>query len=110
MDGSVTAAILWDRRVPELHRLSARFFILGTVAKGGDAMRCHTPECGGEHETRAISHAVIYQERTFVVHGVPADVCPECGEAVLSEETTLHLEALLRRKARGKGTAFPFEI
>ncbi|HEY4590504.1 MAG TPA: YgiT-type zinc finger protein [Thermoanaerobaculia bacterium] len=73
-------------------------------------MKCHTPECSGEHEARAISHAVIYQERTFVVHGVPADVCPECGEAVLSEETRMHLELLLRRKARGKGTAFPFEI
>ena len=72
-------------------------------------MKCHTPECSGEHEARAISHAVIYQERTFVVHGVPADVCPECGEAVLGEETAMHLESLLRRRARGKATAFPFE-
>jgi YgiT-type zinc finger domain-containing protein len=73
-------------------------------------MKCHTPGCSGEHEARTISHAVIYQERTLVVHGVPADVCPECGEAVLAEETTMHLELLLRRKARSKGTAFAFEI
>jgi YgiT-type zinc finger domain-containing protein len=73
-------------------------------------MRCHTPGCSGEHEARAISHAVIYQERTLVIHGVPAEVCPECGEAVLAEETTMHLELLLRRKARSKGAAFPFEI
>jgi len=53
---------------------------------------------------------VIYQERTLVIHGVPAEVCPECGEAVLAEETTMHLELLLRRKARSKGAAFPFEI
>jgi YgiT-type zinc finger domain-containing protein len=73
-------------------------------------MKCQTPGCSGEHEARAISHAVIYQERTLVVHDVPADVCPECGEAVLAEETTLHLELLLRRKARSKAAAFPFEI
>jgi YgiT-type zinc finger domain-containing protein len=73
-------------------------------------MKCQTPECSGEHEARAISHAVIYQERALVIHGVPADICPECGEAVLAEETTMHLELLLRRKARSKGTAFLFEI
>jgi YgiT-type zinc finger domain-containing protein len=73
-------------------------------------MKCHTPGCGGEHEARAISHAVIYRERTLVVHNVPADVCPECGEAVLAEETTMHLELLLRRKARSKAAAFPFEV
>jgi YgiT-type zinc finger domain-containing protein len=73
-------------------------------------MKCHTPECSGEHEARAISHAVIYQERSFVVHGVPAEVCPECGAAVLAEETTMCLEVLLRRKARGKAASFPFEI
>jgi YgiT-type zinc finger domain-containing protein len=73
-------------------------------------MKCQTPECSGEHEARAISHAVIYRERTLVIHGVPADICPECGEAVLAEETTMHLEILLRRKARSKGTAFPFKI
>ena len=73
-------------------------------------MKCQTPECSGEHEARAVSHMVIYQERTFVIHDVPADVCPECGESVLAEETTMHLELLLRRKARSKGTVFPFEI
>jgi len=72
-------------------------------------MKCQTPECSGEREARAVSHAVIYQKRSFVVHGVPADVCPECGDAVLAEETAMHLEVLLRRKARSKGTDFPFE-
>jgi YgiT-type zinc finger domain-containing protein len=83
---------------------------LDTVSKGDDAMKCQTPGCSGEREARAISHAVIYQERTLVIHDVPADVCPECGEAALSEETTMHLELLLRRKARSKGTAFRFAI
>jgi predicted RNA-binding Zn-ribbon protein involved in translation (DUF1610 family) len=45
-----------------------------------------------------------------VVHNVPAHVCPECGDAVLIEETTIYLEALLRRKARSKATAFAYEV
>ncbi|HEY0512226.1 MAG TPA: YgiT-type zinc finger protein [Thermoanaerobaculia bacterium] len=71
-------------------------------------MKCQTPDCTGEHEPRAISHSVIYRERTIVVHDVPAEVCPECGQAVLIEETTIHLDALLRRKARSKGTVFVY--
>jgi len=73
-------------------------------------MNCTTPGCEAEREAREISHAVIYRERTIVVHHVPAEICPECGDAVLAEETTIHLEALLRRKTRAKGAAFPFEI
>jgi len=60
-------------------------------------MKCHTPDCTGERELQAISHSVIYRQRTVVVHGVPADLCPECGDAVLAEETLLVLDRLLRR-------------
>jgi YgiT-type zinc finger domain-containing protein len=73
-------------------------------------MKCHTPGCTGEHEAREISHSVSYRERVIVVHHVPADVCPECGDAHLSEETAIHLEILLRRKARAKGMAFAYEL
>jgi YgiT-type zinc finger domain-containing protein len=73
-------------------------------------MKCQTPDCIGEHEQRGISHSVIYRQRTVVVHNVPAHVCPECGDAVLIEETTIHLEALLRRKTRSKATAFAYEV
>jgi YgiT-type zinc finger domain-containing protein len=72
-------------------------------------MRCQTPGCSGEHTTRTISHQVVYRERTFVIHGVPADVCPDCGEAVIAEETIFHIDGLLPRKARGKRDAFAYE-
>lgn len=72
-------------------------------------MKCHTPDCNSEHEAREISHTVLYRERAFVIHNVPADLCPGCGAAVLAEETTVYLDALLRRKARGKGAAFAYE-
>lgn len=73
-------------------------------------MKCHTPACDGEREAREISHSLVYRERTVVIHHVPAEVCPECGDARLAEETALHLAALLRRKARARGTAFRFEV
>jgi YgiT-type zinc finger domain-containing protein len=73
-------------------------------------MKCHTPDCIGEHHhDGTISHSVIYRERTIVLHGVPADICPECGDAVLHEETVIVIEDLLRRKTRSKATAFHYE-
>jgi YgiT-type zinc finger domain-containing protein len=72
-------------------------------------MGCHTPECTGEHAAGTISHSVIYQERSVVLHQVPASICPECGDVVLSEETTIVIEDLLRRKARSKRADFVYE-
>jgi YgiT-type zinc finger domain-containing protein len=72
-------------------------------------MKCHTPDCTGEREAQPISHSVIYRRRTVVVHGVPADLCPACGDAVVTAETLFVLDSLLRRKARGKRTAFAYE-
>ena len=43
------------------------------------------------------------------LHGVPAEICPECGDAVLHEETLIVVEDLLKRKARSKATAFHYE-
>ncbi len=73
-------------------------------------MKCQTPGCTGEHEPRAISHSVIHRQRTLVVHDVPADVCPDCGAVVLHEETILHLDHLLARKARAKSAEHVFEV
>lgn len=73
-------------------------------------MKCQTPGCTGEHAPQRISHSVIHRQRTFVIHDVPADVCPDCGDVVVSEETIFHLGRLLTRKARAKGDAFVFEI
>jgi YgiT-type zinc finger domain-containing protein len=73
-------------------------------------MRCQTPGCTGEHEARAISHSVVYRQRTVVVHDVPADVCPDCGEVIVSQETIHHVGSFLSRKARSKSGSLRFEI
>ena len=72
-------------------------------------MRCHTPDCPGEREPQPISHSVIYRQRTVVVHGVPADLCPACGDAVMTEETLLVLDGLLRRKGGRKSSVLRYE-
>lgn len=72
-------------------------------------MKCHTPDCTGEHEPREISHSVVYRERTYIIANVPAGVCPDCGAAGLAEETTAILDGLLRRKSRGQGISFAYE-
>jgi YgiT-type zinc finger domain-containing protein len=72
-------------------------------------MGCHTPGCTSEHETGTISHTVIYQERSIVLRQVPASICPDCGDVILTDETTIVIEDLLRRKARSKKADFAFE-
>jgi len=72
-------------------------------------MKCQTPGCTGEHDARAISHSVTYNQRTFVIHNVPAGVCPECGETVLAQETIFQIGNLLARKVGSKGDAFRYD-
>lgn len=72
-------------------------------------MGCHTPGCEGERATGTISHTMIYQERSIVFHHVPASICPDCGDVVLTDETTIVIEGLLRRNARSKKSAFVYE-
>jgi len=61
-------------------------------------MRCRTPGCTGEHERRTISHQIVYQERTLVLHGVPAQVCSDCGEILLDSETISRIDRILARR------------
>jgi YgiT-type zinc finger domain-containing protein len=78
-------------------------------------MACHTPGCMGEHgignmgTMGTITHTVLYRERTIELQGVPASLCPDCGDVVLSDETLIVIEDLLKRKARSKQSAFAYE-
>ncbi len=72
-------------------------------------MRCQSPGCTGEHEPRTISHSIVHRERTLVVHDVPADVCPDCGELLVAEETIFHIDRLLGRKGRSRSVTLVYE-
>ncbi len=58
-------------------------------------MPCTSPGCT-ELEARQITHAVVYRRRRLTLDCVPADVCPECGEARLSAETLEEITFLLQ--------------
>lgn len=73
-------------------------------------MACHTPGCMGSHGPgNTISHSVIYQKRTIVLHNVPASICPDCGDVVLTEETTIIIEDILRNQGGSEESAFAYE-
>lgn len=72
-------------------------------------MACTTPDCTGEPGADRISHEVVYRERTYVIHAVPADICPECGDVRVIEETLFHIGTLLQRKGRSKSAVLVYE-
>lgn len=72
-------------------------------------MKCTSPGCTAEMEPNTISHQVVYRERTWVIQAVPAEVCPDCGEAKIVEETLFQIGDLLGRKVRSKVTTLVFE-
>jgi YgiT-type zinc finger domain-containing protein len=57
-------------------------------------MPCTTPGCQ-EFEAREISHAVVYRSRQLTIDHVPAEVCPQCGDARLAEATLEEITLLL---------------
>jgi len=75
-------------------------------------MACHTPGCTGEHGAGTIgtiTHTMVYRERSIELRGVPASLCPDCGDVVLADETLIVIGDLLKRKARSKQSAFAYE-
>lgn len=58
-------------------------------------MPCTSPGCT-DLEAGTITHAVVYRRRTLTIDFVPAAVCPECGEARLTEETLEEITFLLQ--------------
>jgi YgiT-type zinc finger domain-containing protein len=55
------------------------------------------------HGTTRLGKATVTLERdatTLIVKGVPADVCANCGEEYVSEETTVRLLRIAEDAAR----------
>ncbi|MDQ3745817.1 MAG: YgiT-type zinc finger protein [Acidobacteriota bacterium] len=63
---------------------------------------CHV--CGERMEERRIKQDFWIKEKLVVVEGVPAGVCPRCGEKVVNAEVGLQLAGLLGNPARLRQT------
>ncbi|MBE3580777.1 MAG: type II toxin-antitoxin system MqsA family antitoxin [Thermoanaerobacteraceae bacterium] len=53
------------------------------------------PVCGGTLEERTIQLDFRYKGRLVVIEGVPAQVCRDCGEQLISAKTSKDIDALL---------------
>jgi len=53
---------------------------------------------------------VIYRQRRFVIHNLPADICPDCGAVVVTEETTLRIDHLLDNRAHADEVELVFAV
>ena len=63
---------------------------------------CHV--CGERMEERQIKQDFWIKEKLVVVEGVPAGVCPRCGEKVVKAEVGQQLAALLGNPERLRRT------
>lgn len=53
------------------------------------------PICGGHRQPGTTLFSVDLGHGVVVVRNVPASVCSQCGEALLSDETTAELERIV---------------
>ncbi len=63
-----------------------------------DYGKCHV--CGERMEERRIKQDFWLRGSLVVIEGVPAGVCPQCGERVVRAEVGLQLAALLKGSDR----------
>lgn len=63
-----------------------------------DARIC--PSCGGTLDDRSLQIDFRYKGRLIVVEGIPAQVCKDCGEQLVSASTSKDIDALLKSGAK----------
>ena len=63
-----------------------------------DANTC--PMCGGTLEEKTIQLDFRYKGHLVVIEGVPAQVCRNCREELISAETSKDIDALLESDIR----------
>ena len=70
-----------------------------TEAKESEMMKCSIEGCPGAYEQKTVVHTVRFRGQTIVIDNVPAEICPVCGDVLLSPETVRQIETLLRTNA-----------
>lgn len=53
------------------------------------------PFCGGSLEEKSISYAQPFQGRIYLLENVPAEVCRQCGEELLSPQVAEKIQQLV---------------
>jgi YgiT-type zinc finger domain-containing protein len=63
-----------------------------------DYGKCHV--CGEQMEEKEINQEFWIKGKLIVIEGVPAGVCPQCGEKVVKADVGRQLITLLGKRAR----------
>ena len=66
-------------------------------AEAKKTMKCTIQGCPGRYEKKTIVHTVKMRGHVVVIDHVPAEVCPICGDVLLTPETVRRIEKLLRK-------------
>jgi YgiT-type zinc finger domain-containing protein len=69
--------------------------VVNVLGKEKQAVKCTTAGCPGTYEARTVVHTVKRRGEVIVIDHVPAEVCEDCGDVLLTPETVRRIEALL---------------
>ena len=72
-------------------------------------MKCSIRDCPGQYEERKVVHTVKQNGRVVVIDGVPAEVCPVCGDVLFKPDTVRRIEAILQCAGTPNRTAPVYE-
>ncbi len=66
-------------------------------------MDCTIEGCPGTYEQQYIVHTTRHNERIIVFDNVPAEVCDNCGDTLLSSIAAQRIDELLSNDSRPTG-------
>ena len=61
----------------------------------GKIMKCFM--CDGDLEEKKVNYVVDLEETIIIIKGVPAKVCPQCGEQYFDDKTSENIERIVNQ-------------
>ena len=53
--------------------------------------------CDGDLEEKKVNYVVDLEETIIIIKGVPAKVCPQCGEQYFDDKTSENIERIVNQ-------------
>ena len=69
----------------------------------------HCSICRACLQHKTITYTQTLDERMYIVTGVPADVCPQCGEQYLSPDTADVLQEVMEKQQASEVRQVPID-
>ncbi|MDO8635245.1 MAG: type II toxin-antitoxin system MqsA family antitoxin [Dehalococcoidia bacterium] len=66
------------------------------------------PFCGGQLDKKTITYPQVYEGKIYILENVPAEVCTQCGEVLISPEVLEKIQELVwSREKPGRKAEVP---